>query len=100
MSEYQNTYPCFDDTTTCHTTRQINGSINGVAKSLVTCYYPTDGSGIPRSFENITLNTDLNRLVIETIGHIDPITPVTFYLDFQTQNGNSTVEKVFIFSTH
>jgi len=91
-----NMFGCFDDAQTCNTGTEY---FYGNSRSQLTCYYPAGGNGVPFPMRTFTLDTNLNRLTIETIGHLDAIVPVTFYLEFQTKVGNSYVDNVFVFTT-
>jgi hypothetical protein len=85
-------YSCFDNDRTCS---MAYGS--PTEKSRAYCHYPVGSwpGGVPMPVQDVTLYANLNRLTIETIGHLDAMVGtngVKFYVSFNTSKGATVLK--------
>ncbi len=104
-------YSCYDDEQSCSM-----GYGAPTERSRATCHFPSGSSGWPYGnpmpIRSFALNVNLNRITIETYGHLGPQIasngPIKMYLAFYTylSTGGSqnpvqpAVKNVFIFTVH
>ena len=84
---YQYHYPCFDATPSCNM-----NTYGPIARSRQTCHFPLgcgDPHGCPAPFRSYSANVNLNRITIETIGHVDAVVPFKMHVSFYTYVANT-----------
>ncbi len=101
---FQGHYPCFDATPSCNM-----NTYGPIARSRQTCHFPLgcgDPHGCPAPLRSIQASVNLNRITIETIGHVDAVAPFKMYVSFYTYVANTgniapiqpAVKNVFTFT--